>query len=258
MARQFTKSSGMYLDADGSMAVINAWPVSFCIWYNADDISSNQNIMRLYESGDTSTFMVIQVRSSGNVRFQLSQTGESNINDQTTSTISTGAWNMFGARITSSELEIYLNGSGTGSPTSHSRSADSWDSVVVGATHSGATEADGKLARCAVWTGELSDAEFDGLAGGCDPRLVQSGNLHFWWEGQEKSGAGRDWVGGITLTDHNSVGDAVHPGQLSQSYTPRVMTAPAAAASGNFGIIGPGGLCGSESPLIGTDGVLIA
>jgi len=226
VARQFTKSSGMYLESEGGMTAISAWPVSFVIWYYPDDISSNQNIFRVYENGTAANALTFQLRSSGVLRANLMVSGASTVNDQTSSRHTAGSWACYGARFTSSEVEVYMNGSGTGSATSHSASADTWDSVVIGATESGATEADGRLARACVWSVELSDTDFSSLADGCDPRLIKPESLHFWWEGHEVSGNGLDWKGGVVLTDNNSVGDADHPPNLSMSYSRQFVSSP--------------------------------
>lgn len=103
------------------------------------------------------------------------------------SVISTDVWHHFAGRITSSEVEVYSNGSGSGSPASHSTLYPSNTIISIGAQNYNGVYAyyDGSISETQIHITERADEwisyEYD----------QTSDNTTFWgtWVWQSPSGA---------------------------------------------------------------------
>jgi hypothetical protein len=131
--------------------VVSSYPVMLLTWAEPDDVTGNY--VTLCVGGSSDTLFLWQPENDLRARIYSDFDEISNGLSQNTFYHHTG-------RITSGEVECYQDGTGSGSPTSHSNSFPSETSTVIGAFYFSSSfllEYDGILQECQVHTEERSD-----------------------------------------------------------------------------------------------------
>jgi hypothetical protein len=93
----------------------------------------------------------------------------------------TGVWHHFGGSITTGNvISVYLNGTTKATQSGAMNWLATSNVMRVGARPFTTNPARGYLAHSAVWSSALSDGQFESLAQGLSPLMVDSTNLKFY------------------------------------------------------------------------------
>ena len=137
-----------------------------------------------------------------------------------------GAWlPIVGTFVSTTERNIFVELLANTSTNATSRDPSSvLAQVTVGATPGGGSRFDGLIAECAMWDGELSDANITSYLAGNAASGIDAANLLGYWPldtNRDGDGTilneGTDATGTLTIT--NATFDADHPTIISGSNT---------------------------------------
>ena len=228
MAGAFASASSQYLDS--ATAPVSDYPITMACWANCDSDSFNETLMHLYsnEWGDYSGLLLEKI-NGGTIRAASTNFAAASSD---TGNITGGVWfHACGVWASSTSRIVYLNGSaGTEDTTSKSFSVNS---LYIGRRNAASPDryVNGKLAEAAVWSAALTAPEVASLAKGYAPSMVRPGSLAFYLP--MVRGLVGDVVGGLQMTNNNTVTVAAHP-RVIYPRRKQVVVASAAAPAGVF------------------------
>ncbi len=231
MARSFNGSS----DSLWSLtAPITAAPFTMACWFNSTTGVGNQTLIDI---SDGSTSDRWRLNAAGNVggdpiRCVIAQTGQSNVNVDTSTGYSANTWHhaCFVER-SATDRSIYIDGGSRGNNAT-SRTPGGISEITVGTSVVNSQYLNGLLAEAAVWSADLTDDEITALALGVSPLIVRPASLVSYWPLVGRTSPEIDTMGGNGLIVSGAVA-AVHPRVF---YPSRVQIGvPAAAVAANDG-----------------------
>jgi hypothetical protein len=233
MARSFDDGSSEYLYNAG--APVTATPCTLACWFYSDDLTVNQNLIGLGNSGATRG--QIRILAAGNVggdpvrAQQQDAVSAATGNADSSSGYSANTWHhACGVFTTDDDRTVYLDGGSsvnntdvTGDPSiDHMSIGVLWRSDLI-------QYMSGNIAEAAVWNVALTAAEAATLATGYSPLFVRPASLISYWPLLRNED--QDRVGDYDLTNSGG-GVAAHPGIIYPQ--PRLFIPIAAvAAAGN-------------------------
>ena len=126
------------------------------------------------------------------------------------------------------------NSGGNEVPTSINQMAVGWEN-----DSSPADYLTGHLAHVAIWNVALTQGEAEALSKGYSPLLIRPGSLIFYAPLNRDSGDEYDLIGGLTLTDVNTVGTGTTEPRTIHPYSQQIFMSAAAGGvsqlAGQFG-----------------------
>jgi hypothetical protein len=206
-----------------------AAPLTICAWVKPTSIGAQDYIVALGDAnGATVTqCFALRMKADGQLEMYTADTaGTPDVTANTTSTMSTSAWNhCAGIWTSSTDRRVVLNGNWAESDTSNApRVPSGVTDLIVGispamdldGTPTLTNEWNGRIAHIAIWNVALSQSEIESLAAGASPYSVQSGSLVSYIRTTESGSPGEDAVGSSDLTLVNQTAyDSDNPTILS-------------------------------------------
>lgn len=236
MARSFTAASSEVLRVDSSPVTVAPWTI--CAWFNIST-GSFQKVFGLGKtSGADSHRATIGINSSNSYQYAVS--GTEGTVGVAAGTYAGGWTHMTAVETSASSREIYADGASLGTDST-TITPDTPNRIIIGARNDfgGFDEyANGTIAECAIWNAALTAAEVASLGSrAVSPLLIRPASLVFYApliRGKTSTGGDdSDIVGGLTLTDVNTVAVGDHP----RMYYPRSgFVVPKATAAGGLSI----------------------
>lgn len=240
MSRTFDSNTANNLSVD--VAAITGYPFTMACWFNADLTTTQYGLMWIGDKDTTGDFFVLFADggSAGDpVRFR-STVGGTNSTANTTTGYTVGQWHHACAvGVSATSRSVFIDGGSKATATTSSTPAG-LDRTAIGlwadSTPSGPF--DGRLAECAIWDVDLTDAEVAELASGVSPLKVRPGNLVGYWNlfgRSPETNVGGDPALNLTVNGTLVVGDhaPVAP-MIAVEGWPGAFTAAAAG-----GVVGP-------------------
>lgn len=158
--------------------IITAAPVTMACWAKTSDVTTNQQLMGLYNSASNDLNKFEMDINSGNVR-ALTSDGTSG-NNATKSGLTTNTWFHAGAVFGSATSRVaWLNGA-KGTADTTSRTPSGINRAVIGIQNNASATIKpflGQIAEAAWWNVALDDAEMASLAAGFPPMLIRPQSL---------------------------------------------------------------------------------
>lgn len=238
MAGTFTNATSEYLET--AFSGVTGVPLSVSLWAQAVDVEIEYTMWFLGDKDSHADWFRLYTRDGvGNVRFQ--KRDGSGLSHAESGGMTNGTWHQVGAVSSAADSYFaYTDGSPSDEQTT-SRTPANVDRISIGRLGDASPEQywDGLIAEVAVWNVALTTAEMAILADGYAAPFVRPDALVFYAPLISVTGDEPDLVGGLILTNNNTVTDANHP-RIIYPTRPHIITAPAAAAP-----------AGTEGPLVG-------
>lgn len=232
MARSFNGSSDYGRNGNG---VISSVPCTMAAWFYVG--SSHDGALLDVRASAGWAGIDISVRSTGKVRWYVSDTSSVGPVLSSTASYSTNTWqHMAGRSSSSTGHQVFLNGSQSGTDST-SVGAFTTVQTNVGRYEAGGSNGEylnGRAAEVAVWNVALDDAEIASLAAGFSPLCIRPASLVGYWPLLGRTSPEIDLRSGnaLTLTGTSQID---HPRII---YRPTQIVVPAAAAAGGGGFFG--------------------
>lgn len=157
----FDDALTQYLENTTAGPIVGAYPSSMIVWANFDDLAATQP-SALCLGGGVGENDYFRLYYNSGVRSQI------NLNiasvDDNAGAVSVSTWNNIGTRLTSSEIETYLNGVGTGTPTAQSQTWSDLSDVAIGIRRVNSLSQhfmSGMVQHAFIFDEELPDAWFE-------------------------------------------------------------------------------------------------
>jgi len=163
-----------YLEA--AAAILSVTPLSFCCWFNANDVTATRTLCGISDTGATNYWRLIAAGAVAGdpVRLQIAAGGTANAD--TTAGYTANTWHHACASIASATSRIvYLNGANsTTDGTNKTPSGMTATQIgIIGPHTAGGQPFDGSIAEVAFWNVALTAADVAVLATGVCPLLVR-------------------------------------------------------------------------------------
>ena len=209
MARLFDDASSEYLYT--ASTPVTGYPLTMACWFNSDDITINQQLMAITDTGGDNNWFSLVLRgddAGDPIGLQVNGSGF----QQTVSTSGYSAntdHHACGVFTSATSRTIYLDGGNSAIGTT-SATPSGIDSISIGVLGR-ATPAEyvsGKAGESAVWNVALTAAEVNSLAKGASPDQVRPQNLVFYSKMIRDEDI--DIVGGLSLTAVNTPSVGTH------------------------------------------------
>lgn len=212
---------------------VSAAPLTMAGWfYSTDDSNNFLTMMSIADASSSVDYFALYTMGGVGgdpIRFTSRDSGGAvSANTSTGFTINT--WHHAAAReVSSTSRNVRIDGGSEGTNTTDTTPA-ALDRLGFG---SGVDVTpgdflDGSLAEWGLWNVALTDAEISILALGYSPLLVRPQSLVLYNRFNRPSGDEFDLIGGLTLTDTNTVTAFDHP-RMIYPYAPPVIAPPAVA-----------------------------
>lgn len=237
MAADFTPANDEVFVTD--TAVVSGTPLSAGCFFrmDADPSLNDYNLFQLQDKDVTSHYFRFGIGEEGDGTQTKLVAGT---NDDVTFAVAQSSINVTQSQIqhglavwtSATSRAIYLDGSNKGTDTNSSTPAN-MDRTSIGREmdSSPGDSWDGMIAEFAVWNVALTDAEALILAAGYSPQFVRPGSLVAYWPLFNGAVNAVDVVGGLTLTNTNTVVKTAHP-RMIYPYSSSVVRNVAAVAAG--------------------------
>lgn len=217
MARLFDDAATEYLEDDS--APVTAVPFTISAWFYSDDVAIAQGVVVISDKDVTAEkfelFIAGQV--GGDPVRAITQGGGGVGIASSTTGYSANTWHHGCAVFNSTtSRSAFIDGGSKGTNT-NSVTPSGMDRISIGrrGDASPSNYFSGRIAEAAIWNVAISDAEVAVLATGVAPPFVRPNALIFYaplYRGRSSTGGDDyDIVGGLTLTDNNTVTVADHP-----------------------------------------------
>jgi len=234
MARQFTASNTERFRVTG--IAVTAVPVTMACWFYPTNAGGNDYcMMQLTDASQSGQYFRLGLAGGDGLGLEpmASVSGAGQFRAAIASAESTlNNWHhACGTWTSTTDRNAFLDGGNKTTNTTAGNLPTGLDVTDIG--YEGDTSPgdpwDGRLADCAIWNVELTDAEVAILALGFSPLQVRPDALQFFAPLNQVSGDERDIIGGLTLADVNSVTDA--DGPPLRRPTAQILQFPPAAAA---------------------------
>lgn len=219
MARLFTSANSESLDNDS--APVTSLPITFSSWGKATDTGTTGLILSVVNK-DIGTMRWGIYAQADDVFYFVATTGIGG----STNALADNVWFHIAARsVTTTDHAVFVNGvSAATNGTERIMSGTNRVSVGRFGDSTPSSHFDGLIAEAGIWDVALTDAEIAILALGYSPLFVRPSSLVFYApliRGVTATGGNDiDIVGGLTLTDNNTVTVGDHPRIIRPSGSP--------------------------------------
>ena len=219
MAGLFVDENSEYLEVD---SVPTGWtvaiPMTFSCWFLNDEAAHAASPMGLFDLSVSSIRIYLSYRTDDLLRWTIDSTVGASA-PETANTFSDNVWNhALGKSVTTTDHQVILNGDTGNKGTATDSVTGTWgglDRLSIGrlGDSTPSFHVSGKIAEVAMWDVALSDAEAVILSKGYSPLLVKPESLVFYAPLLDIPNAGspNDRIGGLALTNFNTVTAADHP-----------------------------------------------
>lgn len=211
MARHFVEENTEWLQGDASP--LSSYPVTMACWFRTDNVTFNDRcLIQIADSGQSDRYFRLGLSGTNNEITALTRFDEVANGILTTTSYSANTWHhglMSGSKSGNDVTQsVYLDAGGEGDETLLSRNdAIGLNEIAIGYENdsSPGDPWDGDIGEAAVWNVVLTDEERVALAAGMCPLFVRSDALVFYVPLNAPSGDEIDLIGGIVLSDINTV-----------------------------------------------------
>lgn len=245
MARNFTSANLEYFE--GGSPSWAAIPVSMHCWVKPVDADSSMQVLGCYNTGQGVHQTTLGVNSQFNAfsaNFRHGQFGVTTITSANDA-VTFGSWNGVGGKISAAgAMELFVNGASEGTGTNTNTFTRDIISIGRHGDSSPSAYLDGDEGESAIWNIDLTAAEFAMLGLGYSPLFIRPANLVFYSPQVNGSGDAIDRIGGVSLTENNTIPAADHPRVIMPSS--QIITQPTVAVGGRVmsSLVAAGGLAG--------------
>lgn len=204
-SRKFVAANSEYLKAS-SAPVIDV-PITMAAWVKSNDETTRRVVIGLTSSIDNSSYYLELRGNAGGDPLSATVTrpdgGGTNADS---GNYAANTWHhVAGTFVSHTSRYAFLDGV-KGSQSTVARVPDNINELIIGESNSVATYADGLIMGVGMWNVTLTDAEILDLARGTHPRDIRPMGLVFHTRLPAIYGQVRDDVGGLWLSDNNTVG----------------------------------------------------
>lgn len=175
----FLKASSQYAE---SVTTVPAGPViSMACWYKGVDFATAPTLIEV--STGVSSKAMLSTTTGAKCQAVITSTGGTNGIAASTQGGSAGVWMHCAARfISSASRKVYTNGIGEVENTTLV-DLGTLDRYVIGANYNSSSRnfyANGSIAECAVWDGDITSAAIPALAAGISPLKIRPDILRLY------------------------------------------------------------------------------
>ena len=209
MARKFASASSEYLEI--ASAPVTAEPISIGFWVKPTTLAAGI-LWGMADFSDATKYILIDMDASSQVRMSSRDGSVKRTGFTTGAGMTAGTWHYIRAGINGSGgMSVRIDDQAAATATGASLSAN-MDQMRIGADprEPVGSYANASMAELALWNRAIDTAEGEmNLVGYCP--LFTADGLVFYSRMSRPSGNDADIVGGLVLTDNNTVGSDDHP-----------------------------------------------
>jgi len=204
MSRSFTAASSQYVEINS--AVVTAAGFTVGCWFNAANITANQNLVCVTNISVPADFFFLGARGGDvgdPVAFGGRQNGQSYYQADTTTGFSANTWHLaVGVSHATNDRRVFIDGGSKGTSAGNT-TPGGLNTTSIGriGTSSPSGYADGLVAHAFFYDYALSDAEVAALYAAKHPLLYNPGALVAYWPLMAND---RDMIGDFHMTAYNT------------------------------------------------------